>query len=80
MCDAVAADIRREHTRQRRVTKEGEAMAAAIKRASDAIWAMHEALKEKINPGSPGLLSIGDIIQPIVQRATDNLENLPDAG
>lgn len=55
-------------------------MAAAIKRASDAIWAMHEALKEKINPGSPGLLSIGDIIQPIVQRATDNLENLPDAG
>ena len=54
MCDAVAADIRREHTVKRgwkagQVSDAGEAMASAVKRAGDAIRAMHEALKERIN-------------------------------
>ena len=42
MCDHVALDIRREHTVRGRVTKQGEALAAAIKRAGDAIWALRE--------------------------------------
>lgn len=32
------------------------------------------------NQRAPALRSIGDIIKPIVQRATGNLDNLPDAG
>lgn len=44
MCDALAADIRREHTRRGRVTKEGEALAAAVKRAGDAIWKMRSEI------------------------------------
>ncbi len=40
MCDAIAEDIRREHTRGGRVTKRGEDMALAVKRAGDAIWAL----------------------------------------
>jgi Restriction alleviation protein Lar len=51
MCDAISADIRREHTIKRgwkagQVSDVGEAMAFAVKRAGDAILDMHEALKE----------------------------------
>jgi len=45
MCDAIAADILREHTVNGRVTKQGEALAAAVKRAGDAIWRMREKLQ-----------------------------------
>ena len=44
MCDAIAADIEAEHTTRGRVTKEGKALAAAVKRAGDAIWTMREKL------------------------------------
>lgn len=56
MCDAIAADIRREHTVKRgwksgQVSDAGEAMASAVERAGDAIWAVHEALRKKAEQG-----------------------------
>lgn len=50
MCDAVAADILREHTKRGRPTKLGLELAAAVKRASNAIWRMRDAA----DPGSAG--------------------------
>ena len=44
MCDAIAADILREHTVRGKVTKQGRALAAACKRCGDAIWNMREKL------------------------------------
>lgn len=44
MCDAIAADILAEHTRRGRTTKHGQALAAAVKRAGDAIWQMRDVV------------------------------------
>lgn len=44
MCDAIARDIEREHTVRGKVTKRGQELAAAVKAAADAIWAMREKL------------------------------------
>ena len=49
MCDAIAADILAENTVRGRVTERGKLMAAAVKRAGDAIWAMREKLKEAVD-------------------------------
>lgn len=40
MCDAIAADIIKENTKNGRVSRNGAAMAAAVRRAGDAIWTM----------------------------------------
>jgi hypothetical protein len=44
LCDAIAADIRAEHTVKGKVTKRGEELAQAVTRAGDAIWLMRRDL------------------------------------
>ncbi len=47
MYDAIAADILVEHTVRGKVTKRGQELAAAVKRAGDAVWAMRKLLPER---------------------------------
>lgn len=45
MCDAIAADIESAYTKRGRVTKEGKALANALRNAGEVIWAMRDQIK-----------------------------------
>ena len=46
MCDAIATDIERENTVRGRVTNRGREIAAEVRRAGDAIWALRDILED----------------------------------
>lgn len=46
MCDALAADIEAAHTTRGKVTKQGKALADAVRAAGNVIWAMRDKLPD----------------------------------
>lgn len=58
LCDALAAQIGREHRYHGRIKKEGLALAAAVTRAADAIWAMREKIDVQERDGAARLASL----------------------